>query len=116
VSARGVKPEYASDPTAWDLRHDEVIGPLSAHDAQNGTALLESLRVLLERDRNVTATARELGVHCNTVIHRMTQVEALTGRNLRRVQDLAELWLAISAQEILSPSRPAGATANIRLT
>ncbi|MGI8450790.1 MAG: PucR family transcriptional regulator [Streptosporangiaceae bacterium] len=106
----------SADPRTMAGIIDEVIGPLSAHDAQNGTALLESLRVLLERDRNVTATARELGVHRNTVIHRMTQVEALTGRNLRRVQDLAELWLAISAQEILSPSRPVGATANTTLT
>jgi PucR family transcriptional regulator, purine catabolism regulatory protein len=96
-----------ADPQAMAGIVEEVIGPLAEHDAAHGTALLDSLRVLLEHDSNVSAAARELGVHRNTVIHRMAQVEALTGRNLRRVQDLAELWLAISAQDILAP-QPAG--------
>jgi PucR family transcriptional regulator, purine catabolism regulatory protein len=82
---------------------DEVVGPLAAHDAENGTSLVASLRVLLEQDRNVTAAARSLGVHRNTVLHRIGQIQALTGRDLHKVQDLAELWLAISAQDILTP-------------
>ena len=88
---------------------DEVIGPLARHDDNNGTNLLESARVFLEQDGNVTATARKLGVHRNTVIHRMAQVEALTGRHPRRFQDMAELWLAISASEILSSGQTAHA-------
>jgi DNA-binding PucR family transcriptional regulator len=40
-------------------------------------------------------------VRRNTVLHRITQVEQLTGRDLRRVHDLAELWLAMSAEELL---------------
>jgi len=53
--------------------------------------------------------ARQLGVDRNTVIHRMAQVETLTGRHPRRCQDVAELWLAISASEMLS----SGQTANV---
>jgi Purine catabolism regulatory protein-like family/PucR C-terminal helix-turn-helix domain len=86
---------------------DEIIGALARHDNDHGTALLESARIFLERDGNVTATARQLGVHRNTVVHRMAQVEELTGKHPRRVQDMAELWLAISAREILGHSRTA---------
>lgn len=96
-----------ADPRTMAGIVDEVVGPLAAHDAEHGTELVRSLRVLLEQDRNVTAAARSLGVHRNTVLHRIGQIQALTGRDLRKVQDLAELWLAISAQDILTP-RTAG--------
>jgi PucR family transcriptional regulator, purine catabolism regulatory protein len=89
---------------------EEMLGPLAAHDAKHGTELQRTLLVLLDRDRNVAATARALGVHRNTVIHRITTVEKLTGRDLRRVQDLAELWLAVGASELLGDQThsPAG--------
>jgi PucR C-terminal helix-turn-helix domain len=93
-----------ADPRTMAGIIEELIGPLAAHDASHGTALLASLRVLLERDRNVTAAAREQGVHRNTVIHRIGQIETLTGRDLRKVQDLAELWLAIGAHDMLTPA------------
>jgi Domain of unknown function (DUF4186)/PucR C-terminal helix-turn-helix domain len=41
---------------------------------------LTSLRVPLEQDRNVTAAARSLGAHRNTVLHRIGQIQALTGQ------------------------------------
>jgi PucR family transcriptional regulator, purine catabolism regulatory protein len=65
------------------------------------------LRTLLERDRNVTATARALGIHRSTVLHRIARVEALTGRNPAKVQDVAELWLTTSAHAILDDSQHA---------
>ncbi len=80
---------------------EEILGPLAAHDARHGTELQRTVMVLLDRDRNVGATARALGVHRNTVIHRIARVEDITGRDLRRVQDLAELWLAAGASELL---------------
>ena len=92
-----------ADPRTMAGIIEEVIGPLAAHDSDHGTALLASLRVLLDRDRNVTAAARELRVHRNTVLHRIGQIAALTGRDLHKVQDLAELWLAISAHDMLVP-------------
>ncbi len=80
---------------------EEILGPLAAYDARHGTELQRTVMVLLDRDRNVGATARALGVHRNTVIHRIARVEDITGRDLRRVQDLAELWLAAGASELL---------------
>jgi purine catabolism regulatory family protein/PucR-like helix-turn-helix protein len=100
-----------ADPRALAGIVHEVLGPLTTHDATHGTELLHTLRTLLEHERNITATAHALGVHRNTVLHRITQVEQLTGRDLRRVHDLAELWLAMSAGELLgheSRRAPAG--------
>jgi len=91
-----------ADPPALSGIVEEILGPLAAYDAEHGTELQRTLLMLLDRDRNVAATARALGVHRNTVIHRITRVEELTGRDLRRVQDLAELWLASGASELLS--------------
>ena len=91
-----------ANPPALSGIVEEILGPLAAHDAEHGTELQRTLLMLLDRDRNVAATARALGVHRNTVIHRITRVEELTGRDLRRVQDLAELWLASGASELLS--------------
>ncbi len=99
-----------ADPRALAGIVADILGPLATHDAEYGTELLHTLRVLLERGRNVTATARELRVHRNTVLHRITQIEAHTGRDLRRIHDLAELWLAIGAKDLMghgrSPSPP----------
>jgi PucR family transcriptional regulator, purine catabolism regulatory protein len=90
-----------ADPRALAGIVHEILGPLSTYDASHGTELLHSLQTLLEHERNVTATAHALGVHRNTVLHRIAQVEQLTGRDLRRIHDLSELWLAISASELL---------------
>ncbi len=95
-----------ADPQALSGIVEEILGPLAAHDAEHGTDLRRTLLVLLDRDRNVAATARALGVHRNTVVHRITRMEQLTGRDLRRVQDIAELWLAAGASELLSPGHP----------
>jgi purine catabolism regulator len=89
-----------ADPRARSSIADEVLGPLTEHDLAHGTDLQHTLVVLLDRDRNITATARALGVHRNTVLHRIAQIEAITGRDLRRVHDLAELWLALSARDL----------------
>ncbi len=90
-----------ADPQALSGIVEEILGPLATHDAEHGTELERTLLLLLDRDRNVAATARALGVHRNTIIHRITKMEELTGRDLRRVQDLAELWLAAGASKLL---------------
>lgn len=91
-----------TDPHALSGIVEEILGPLAAHDVEHGTELQRTLLMLLDRDRNVAATARALRVHRNTVIHRITRMEELTGRDLKRVQDLAELWLAAGASELLN--------------
>lgn len=57
--------------------------------------LLETLQALVDNDFSQSKTARSLFVHINTVAHRLKKVQALTGYDPLRLNDLLELALAI---------------------
>jgi purine catabolism regulator len=40
-------------------------------------------------------------VHKQTVVYRMRRVEELTGRLLRRMEDVVSVWLALRALDLL---------------
>lgn len=84
---------------------EQVLGRLLAHDADNGPSLLDTLRLWLDSGRRVHETAKLLHVHDNTVAYRLKRVESLTGRDLSRTSDIAEVWLAVRALGHL-PSTP----------
>ena len=78
-----------------------TLAPLVRHDAEQGTALLETVRVWLDDDCSHEASARALGVHRHTVRARIAAAErALGTRSRRRSATRAELWAA------LAPRRP----------
>lgn len=79
-----------------------VLGPLVDYDAQHGTELAASLRTFLRSRRSWSQTAAALHLHRQTVVYRMRRVGELTGRDLTETGDLAELWLAVTAQEMLT--------------
>lgn len=60
----------------------------------------ETLRVLLACDLRVEDAAARLFVHPNTVRKRVARYQSLTGADLRRVDDLVELWWALRSDEI----------------
>lgn len=78
-----------------------VLGPLLDYDNAHGTNLLESLEVFLSSQRSWQRCAQALNVHRQTVIYRMRRVEQLTSRTLADTADLAVLWLALAAFNIL---------------
>lgn len=82
-----------------------VLGPLT--QASRHESLRRSLFELLDRDLQWQATADALGIHRQTLAYRLRQVEALTGRSVRRVKDLSELWLARTAWRSL-PDKDTG--------
>lgn len=78
-----------------------VLGPLCSQE--RGTQVLrESLFTLLDHDLAWQSAAAELGVHRQTLAYRIRRVEQLTGRQLRRVADLSELWLARQAWNLVT--------------
>lgn len=87
-----------------------VLGPL-AGDASSQATLRTSLFALLDNDLQWQATADGLGIHRQTLAYRLRQVEKLTGRSVRRVQDLAELWLARTAWATYTKDREPISTA-----
>jgi purine catabolism regulator len=90
------------DPAEAKALVDRTLGALLEHDRRNNTDLLHSLAVFLACRRSWQATARHLNVHRQTVTYRMQRVSQLTGRTLSETADIAELWLALSALELLT--------------
>jgi purine catabolism regulator len=77
-----------------------VLGPVGGADLS--PALRDSLFALLDNDLHWQKTADQLGVHRQTLAYRLRQVESLTGRSVRRVPELCELWLARSAWQLIA--------------
>ncbi|UOQ90470.1 PucR family transcriptional regulator ligand-binding domain-containing protein [Agromyces endophyticus] len=76
-----------------------TLAPLTAHDAANGTTLVETTRTWLEHGGQFDATAQELGVHRHTVRSRIALAERLLGRDLSGFHARADLWAALLAVE-----------------
>lgn len=63
--------------------------------------LVETLRAYIDCDMSLQRTAEELFVHPNTVAYRVRQIGARTGRDMRRITDLAELSAAMAALDVI---------------
>ena len=90
------------DPAEAQALVDRTLGALLNYDRITGSELLKSLAAFLNCRRSWQRTARELNVHRQTVVYRMERVAELTGRTIAETNDIAELWLALSAYELLT--------------
>lgn len=90
------------DPAEAAALVERALGALLEYDRTAGTQLVTSLAAFLVCRRSWQRTARRLGVHRQTVVYRMDRVAKLTGRSLAETADIAELWLALSAHELLT--------------
>jgi purine catabolism regulator len=78
-----------------------VLGSVAEHDEESRTSLLYTLKVFLEQNRSWQSTAEKLYIHKSSLNYRIRRIEALTGRSLSNTGDVAALWLALQAAEIL---------------
>ncbi|MCC5812049.1 MAG: GAF domain-containing protein [Ectothiorhodospiraceae bacterium] len=58
---------------------DATIGPMLAYDKRRGARLTETLLTFLDHGQNARATARELGVHVNTIHSRLETIQQVMG-------------------------------------
>ena len=79
---------------------DDILGPLRTNDRQFGTELERTLRVFLGNDGHWSTTAVELFVHVNTLRNRITRIRDLTGRDVSRLEDRVDLFLALEADTL----------------
>ena len=77
---------------------DDILGPLRTHDEQNGTEFVRTLRVFLANDGHWSTTAAELYIHVNTLRNRVIRITELTGRDVTRLADRVDLFLALEAE------------------
>ncbi len=80
---------------------DHVLGAVLAQPVEQAEDLLNTLRVFLTHGRSWQAAAQVLHVHRQTVLYRIRKVEQLTGRRVSQTADLAALWLAVQANDLL---------------
>ena len=81
-----------------------VLGPL-ARAAPRYTSLRDTLFTFLDNDSSWKMTAEALGLHRQSLVYRLNQVERLTGRSVRRTKDLSDFWLARTAWNQREDSR-----------
>ncbi|NUU22192.1 MAG: helix-turn-helix domain-containing protein, partial [Streptomycetaceae bacterium] len=74
---------------------EELLAPLTAHDASARGDLVASVRAWLARHGQWDAAANDLGVHRHTLRYRMRRAEEILGRRLDDPDVRAELWLAL---------------------
>ncbi|MDP9474582.1 MAG: PucR family transcriptional regulator ligand-binding domain-containing protein [Actinomycetota bacterium] len=80
---------------------ERALGPVIAYDEQHGTQLLETLRAYMECDGNAQEVAERLHVHKHTVRYRLRRLTELTGLDVAKFEDATQLYLAVSAADLL---------------
>ncbi|WP_067462252.1 PucR family transcriptional regulator [Nocardia amamiensis] len=83
-----------ADDTARRLV-DSRIRALLSDDSARGGVLAETIRAFADADMNLRDAADALRIHHNTAKYRLRRVQELTGRNVRSVEDLVDLLVAI---------------------
>lgn len=89
----------AQDVPVADLAAD-TLEPLRRSDRIHGTELVRTLTVFLEANAQSGPTATALGLHRNTVRHRLARIAALTGFDPTVTADQVHLWLALAQDRL----------------
>lgn len=66
------------DTPAAERATDILFGGIERYDAAHGTGLMELLKVYLQENANVSATAKRLYMHRNTLIYRLGKIGELS--------------------------------------
>ncbi|WP_158296583.1 PucR family transcriptional regulator [Nocardioides albidus] len=74
-----------------------VLGQVLDSDARTGGELIATLTAFLDCSGSWTRTAETLHLHVNTVRYRIGRVEELTGRDLARLEDRVDVFLALKS-------------------
>jgi PucR family transcriptional regulator, purine catabolism regulatory protein len=80
----------------------KVLGPVLDYDEATDSSLVDSLREFLTCNRSWQRASAKLYVHKQTLVYRMRRVEELTQRRLDDTGNVAELWLALRALEVIA--------------
>jgi len=97
LASLGLKVPVASEPELGKMFTDKYLRPLE-EAGEFGKVLEETLVAHFRTGGHIKSTASALGVHPNTVRHRLDRVEALIGVFFDDLDSLVELWWAVSWQ------------------
>lgn len=91
MSDLSLRVAVVSEPELSALLVTRYIAPLHA-ESEYGTALEETVFAHVACGGRIKATARRLGIHQNTVRHRLARFEELTGARVDDPDVMLELW------------------------
>jgi purine catabolism regulator len=92
----GLLPRSVTEARELVARH---LTPLVEHDAAHGTQLVRTVREFLARDGAWQASAAALGIHRQTLVHRLRTVRELTGLPVTSTEGTATMWLTLQAAD-----------------
>lgn len=79
---------------------ERVLGPILAYDAEMGTDLRDTLEAYIENHCQIPDCARALFVHENTLRNRLKKIQDLTGQDLRRIDHITSLFIALQIMHL----------------
>ncbi|MEU9702678.1 PucR family transcriptional regulator ligand-binding domain-containing protein [Streptomyces sp. NPDC047981] len=74
-----------------------LLTPLREHDRRHRTDLLTTLETFLACDASWTTCAARLHLHVNSLRHRITRIEEITGRDLTRLETKLDFLAALKS-------------------
>jgi sugar diacid utilization regulator len=80
-----------------------LLSPLVDYDVRHGSDLVLTLRVFLDASGAWQQAATALHVHVNTLRYRIGRIEELTQRDLSRMRDRVDLFLALETAPLTPP-------------
>ncbi|MFG2890952.1 PucR family transcriptional regulator [Streptomyces sp. NPDC048248] len=72
-----------------------LLDPLRDYDRKHRAELIPTLEAFLDSDGSWTRCATRLHLHVNTLRYRVGRIEQLTGRDLARLEDKLDFFLAL---------------------
>ncbi|WP_433467773.1 PucR family transcriptional regulator [Spirillospora sp. CA-128828] len=72
-----------------------LLDPLHAYDEVHGADLVRTLETFLHNSGSWTRCAEQLHLHVNSVRYRIQRIQDLTGRDLSRLEDRVDFFLAL---------------------
>ena len=72
-----------------------LLDPLHSYDRAHGAGLVRTLEAFLRNSGSWTRCAEELHLHVNSVRYRIQRIQELTGRDLSRMEDRVDFFLAL---------------------
>ncbi|MBV2355725.1 PucR family transcriptional regulator ligand-binding domain-containing protein [Streptomyces sp. J2-1] len=72
-----------------------LLDPLQEYDRRHRAELIPTLEAFLDCDGSWTRCAARLHLHVNTLRYRVGRIEQLTGRDLSRLEDKLDFFLAL---------------------
>lgn len=87
-------------PDERDSFITEVLGHLLAYDLENQSELVTTLEVWINNRLNIAQAARELFIHRNTMLYRISKIKDLLQLDLEEPTELLSIQIALSLLDI----------------